>query len=195
MTEPNILTRSYPAELEIAGDGRTIEGRAVPYDETAEVEDAGVRYRERFEAGSFRRATRAPFRLVLLYEHRDGLGDIVGPGVSLEEKPDGLYGSWRAVQTRSGDEALGLIREGVLRGLSVGFRPLGPGRRDEDGTVVRTNCALDEVSLTRTPAFESALVTSVRSAPQAWNLPEELRPHELDPELEERLRALGLRGE
>jgi len=189
VTNPEVLVRAYPADLEV-GDGRTIEGRAVPYGETAEVIDPdGRRYRERFEAGSFKRSTRAPFRHVLLYEHRDGMLDIVGPAVSLEERSDGLYGSWRAVEGPIGDQALSLVREDVLRGLSVGFRPLGPGRRDEDGTLVRTSCHLDEVSLTRAPAFESALVLAVRSAPP----PEILRPIERDEDLEERLRKLGIR--
>lgn len=192
MTEPEILTRSYPTELEL-GDGRSIEGRAVPYGETAEVIDPnGYRYREGFEAGAFRRSARAPFRLVLLYEHRDGMLDIVGPGQSLEERSDGLYGSWRALEGAVGDQALELVRSGLVRGLSIGFRPIA-ARRAEDGVLWRTSCHLDEVSLTRSPAFERALVTAVRSAPPP-ELEEVLRPLQRDEGLEERLRALGVRS-
>lgn len=195
MSETQTLTRAYPATLAV-GDGRTIEGRAVPYGEVAEVVDPnGHRYREGFEAGAFRRAVRAAAARrepVLLYEHRDGMLDIVGPAVALEERSDGLYGAWRAIEGAVGDQALGLIREGILPGLSVGFRPLGPGRRGEDGTLWRTSCQLDEVSLTRAPAFTKALVMAVRSAP-----PEELREVlealNRDPELDARLKALGLR--
>lgn len=189
MTETEILRRSYPAELE-AGDGRTLEGLAVPYGVSAEVEDSGRRYRERFEAGAFQRATRAANRLELLVEHRDnGPTDPVGLGLAFEERPDGLYGSWRVYDGPIGDHVLERVKGGALRGLSVGFRPLGPGRREEDGTLVRTACHLDEVSLTRSAAYAKALVTSVRSAP-----PEEiLQAVEVDEELEERLRKLGLR--
>lgn len=190
MTESETLHRSYPAELEVL-DGRTIEGMAVPYGVAAEVEDNGRRYREAFEAGAFKRATRAPTRLELLVEHRDASPlDPVGLGLAFEEKPDGLFGTWRVYDGAVGDHVLERVKGGALRGLSVGFRPLGPGRREEDGTLVRTSCHLDEVSLTRSPAFARALVTAVRSRPPS-ELDEELRKSELDPELEARLRALG----
>ena len=193
MTETEILRRSYAAELE-AGDGRTLDGLAVPYGVPADVEDFGKRYRERFEAGAFARATRAPQRLELLVEHRDnGPIDAVGIGTSFEEKTDGLYGSWRIYDGAIGDHVLERVKGGALRGLSVGFRPLGPGRRDEDGTLVRTACHLEEVSLTRSAAYAKALVTSVRSAPDPAELDELVRPLVEDEELEERLRKLGLR--
>lgn len=189
MTENEILRRSFPADLE-AGDGRTVEGLAVPYGVAADVESYGVRHRERFEAGAFLRATRAANRLELLVEHRDdGPIDAVGVGVSFEEKPDGLFGSWRIYDGAIGDHVLERVKGGALRGLSVGFRPLGPGRRDEDGTLVRTACHLDEVSLTRSPAYEKALISAVRSAPDA-EIEEILRPLERDETFEERLRKL-----
>jgi HK97 family phage prohead protease len=197
VTETEILHRSYTAELE-SGDGRTIDGLAVPYGVAAEVADelpTGTRrYRERFEAGAFQRATRAPQRLELLVEHRDnGPIDAVGIGVAFEERPDGLHGSWRIYDGAIGDHVLERVKGGALRGLSIGFRPLGPGRRDEDGTLVRTACHLDETSLTREPAYGKAVVTAVRSAPALEELEELLRPREEDEELEERLRRLGLR--
>jgi HK97 family phage prohead protease len=192
VTETELLRRSYPAELS-AGDGRTLEGLAVPYGVAADVEDFGRRYRERFEPGAFARATRAPGRLELLVEHRDASPlDPVGIGVAFEETSAGLVGSWRVYDGAIGDHVLERVKGGALRGLSVGFRPLGPGRRDEDGTLVRTACHLEEVSLTRQPAYGKALVTAVRSAPEP-ELEELLRPLEEDSELEERLRKIGLR--
>jgi Escherichia/Staphylococcus phage prohead protease len=192
MTGTEVLRRSFAAELAASGgDGRTIEGRAVPYNERALVVDPdGKRYVEGFVAGAFRRSTRAPQRLVLLYEHGSGILDVVGPAVALEERPDGLFGSWRAIDGAVGDQALSLVRAGVLTGLSVGFRPLGPGRRDDDGTLWRTACHLDEVSLTRSPAFAGAVVTAVRSLPDELAAP--LERVERSSELDERLRALGL---
>jgi HK97 family phage prohead protease len=189
VTETEILRRSYPAELE-AGDGRTLEGLAVPYGVVADVEDFGRRYRETFEPGAFQRATRAANRLELLVEHRDGSPiDPVGMGIAFEETEAGLRGSWRIYDGPIGDHTLERVKGGALRGLSIGFRPLGPGRRLEDGTLVRTACHLDEVSLTRSPAYAKALVTAVRSAPEP-ELEELLRPIERDEELEERLRKL-----
>lgn len=191
MTETEILTRSFPAEIE-AGDGRTVEGLAVPYGVPADVEDFGKRYREVFEPGSFKRATTAANRLELLVEHRDDSLGVAGIGVSMEERTDGLHGSWRIYDGALGDLTLERVKAGALHGLSVGFRPLGPGRRLEDGTLVRTACHLEEVSLTRSPAYSKALVTAVRSAPNPDDLEEILRPLEADEDLEERLRKLGI---
>lgn len=191
MTENEILRRSFPAELE-AGDGRTLEGLAVPYGVPAEVQDRDRRYRESFEAGAFQRATRAANRLELLVEHRDdGPIDAVGVGLAFEERTEGLWGSWRIYDGAIGDHVLERVKGGALRGLSVGFRPLGPGRRTEDGTLVRTACHLDEVSLTRSPAYAKALVASLRSAPDLAELEEILRPLERDESLDERIRRLG----
>jgi Escherichia/Staphylococcus phage prohead protease len=193
VTENEILHRSYDVELE-AGEGRTVEGKAVPYGEVAEVVSYGKRHRESFEAGAFRRATRSFGRMELLVEHRDESAiDAIGVGISAEEREDGLYGSWRIYDGAIGDHVLERVQGGALRGLSIGFRPLGPGRRLEDGTLVRTACHLDEVSLTRAAAYLSAVVTAVRSAPEV-ELDELVRPLVEDEELEERLRKLGLRG-
>ena len=191
MTETEILRRSFPADVE-AAEGRTLEGLAVPYGVPAEVEDFGRRYREVFEPGSFQRATRAANRLELLVEHRDDSLGVAGIGVSMEERDDGLHGAWRVYDGALGDLTLERVKAGALHGLSVGFRPLGPGRRLEDGTLVRTACHLEEVSLTRSPAYAKALVTAVRSAPSPEDLEEIVRPLVVDEDLEERLRRLGI---
>lgn len=179
----DMLVRSFDAEMTVA-DGRTIVGRAVPYGVAATVADhpGGPAYREMFDHGAFRRATRAPHHVVMRHEHGGTLLDMVGRAMTLEERDDGLYGEWRALDGAVGDQALALIDAGILRGLSVSFRPLGPGRRETDGTVVRTSCHLDEVSLTRTPAYTGAEVMSVRTR---------LAGPERDAALDERLRRLG----
>ena len=64
--------------------------------------------------------------------------------------------------TRDGDEALELVKDGVVDGFSVGFRGLKHNLA-KDGVVERTEVALHEVSLTPFPAYPGALVAGVRS--------------------------------
>lgn len=184
MTEPQTLHRTFQAELIEESDGRTLFGRCVPYDTVARVVDPGFPpYEEAFAFGAFRRAVKAPQRVLLRFEHRDGLLDVAGYGVAMEEKPDGLYGSFRALDSAAGEQALALHRAGVLGHFSVGFHPIGNGRRRE-GVVVRTHCHLDEVSLCREGAYPG-----VEAAVRAGQVVPLLRPSR-DPALDSRLATL-----
>jgi len=178
------LHRTFPVELIEETDGRTLFGRCVPYDTVARVQDPGrPPYEEAFAFGAFRRAVKAPQRVLLRFEHREGLLDVAGYGTKMEERPDGLYGSFRALDSPAGEQALALHRAGVLGFFSIGFVPIGNGRRDT-GVRVRTHCHLDEVSLCREGAYPG-VEASVRAATLATFA----RP-ERDTALDNRLAAL-----
>jgi HK97 family phage prohead protease len=179
------LLRTFAGDLE-AGDGRTIVGRAVPFDEVAEVSDdqGATTYRESFAHGAFSRAARAPHRVELTHEHDVGLFGTIGKGVELEERDDGLYGVFRVFEGAAGDQALTLVREGITRGLSIVAIALSPGKR-RGGVLVRTSVALQAVGLCRRPAYDRAEVLAVRSA---FDRETPRRNVELD----ERLAALGI---
>lgn len=191
MTE-EVFRRTFPLRLERSGDGRTLEGCCVPYGEAAKVTDDGVTtYYEVFEPGAFTRNLKAADRVELRYEHGSGMLDIVGRAMELSEEASGLYGSFRVFDGYVGDHALQLVEEGVLPGLSVGFitKRRGPTKVTSEGTVIRDHCHLAEVSLTRKPAYDRAVVTAVRSATvmrQAFELPP------VEDEQLERLRAVGV---
>ena len=182
------LTRTFTAELDEDGDGRTIVGRCVPFDTPATVSDPPDfrEYQELFRAGAFRSATRAPNRVLLDFEHDQGIGGILGHGVELEERPDGLHGSFRVLDHPDGDKALDMVRKRILDGFSVDFRPLrslrGPG-----GHVERLRVQLNRVSLCRISlaAYQGAQVMAVRTRPE----PEPVR---FDPALVVRLERLEI---
>jgi HK97 family phage prohead protease len=174
-TEPRelLIVRAYAGPLETT-DGRTIVGRCVPFDVPAMVADAdGVPYREIWRAGAFRRVVRGAGRVLLNYEHRDGLVDTIGPAIELEERPDGLHGTFRAMNGVPGDQALELIRSGAVTGLSVQAVVSVPHSRVlDDGTVERSLAKrLEHVALTGVPAYHDATVTAVRSAPDELGAP------------------------
>ena len=188
MDETPILHRFITAELEPTDDGRTLVGRCVPYDQAAPVVDPdGAAYSEMFVRGAFLRATKAPNRVWLRFEHRIGLMEQLGRGQSFEEREDGLYGTLRVAKGSVGDHALSLVADGMLTGLSVGFRPLEERRRVANGVVIRRRCHLEEVSLVTEPAYAGAGVTEVRAARPATQA---LRPAR-NMLLDERLRTLG----
>ena len=152
-------------ELRDTGDGRTLVGRAVPYNV---IGDLG-RFQERFLPGVFARQVGSQqFGQIKLYDAHttrlDGRHPI-GKTVNLSEQPDGLYGQWRVHDTSAGEDALKLVRAGEVTGLSVGFRAQGGGsRRADDGVIDRVSAHLDHVSLTHEPVYGDAKVLSVRSA-------------------------------
>lgn len=163
---PDTLTRSFTPELEIrsaskGGDGRTIEGLAVPY---------GVRQRitpdlvESFARGAFNAQLTAAHRVKFARDHPVLGGTIIGRAVELRDDTAGLWGAWRVSATQAGDEALELARDGVLDELSVGFHER-QNRRLPDGTIERVKAHLVEVSLVMQGAYgREALVSAVREA-------------------------------
>ncbi len=146
------LHRAAPLELvDEEGDGRTLTGRVVPYNVVASVADPPTYqpYLESFAPGAFRSQLSAANRIDVLlnYEHRQGISDIVGRGVSLDERPDGLYGTFRMLSHADGDKALELYHAGVLRGLSTEFAVRKS--KTVDGVVQRTDARIGNVALCR----------------------------------------------
>jgi uncharacterized protein len=172
MTQSDLtIMRAYAAELELA-DGRTIVGRCLPYGEPAQVCDqlpdgtVSAPYFEVVKAGACKAICRAPGRVLLNYEHRGGLLDQAGSCVDLTERDDGLWSTFRALSSPSGDQALELIRSGAVTGLSVEAIATAAGsRRLPDGTVERHRLKqLRHVALVAQPAYAGAGVTALRSA-------------------------------
>lgn len=92
----------------------------------------------------------------LRYEH----GETVGGLIAKDLRDDGLYGTFKVSETRTGNDVLALARDGNV-GLSVGFVPIES--RMEGRTKVQTRIDLREVSVVGMPAYPGAEVTAVRS--------------------------------
>ena len=137
---------------EDSGDGRTIEGRIVPYNETITLGDS----QERFVRGVF--ADTNPEDVVLLWQH--DTTQPIGRMSALTETDDGGYGTFRMADTDRAREALSLTRDGIARGLSVGFMSMLSRRKA--GVREHTKAKLMEVSVVTFPAFPTAGVLAVR---------------------------------
>lgn len=160
-----IRDRTYAVDLEIRGDGRTVYGIAVPFDQVARVNDGRGPYDEVFRMGAFRETiiNRSGARVKLMANH-DAKRFPVGRATSLREDPAGLVGEFHVSATRDGDEALELVRDGVLDSFSVGFTPV-KHQRNREGVVERLAVALREVSVVAFPAYAGAAIAGVRLDP------------------------------
>lgn len=142
---------------------RTVFGTLVPFGQTVTVDDGWGEYRERFEFGAFARSIRERGAKVRLFRVHDAARNLpIGRAVSLSEERDGLHGSFLLGDTREADEALSLVRSGIVDAFSISFRPIR--HREEAGVTVRTEVALVEVSLVGVPAYSGAEIAGVRSA-------------------------------
>lgn len=193
--ERPLLRRTFAAHLE-TGDGRTVDVRIVPYGERITHNDGlggvprGVDYQEEWMPGAFDHQLNAAHRVVANFEHQPGIGGIVGKGVALRSQPDGFHGSFRILDGPDGDKTLQLIREDVLDGVSLEARPVKTVR-SHDGVMQRVKANLVAVAFTRFAAFSGARVLAVREEADVV-IDEALLPIEMDPELVERCRRLGL---
>ena len=198
---PDVAVRRYSAAL-TPGDGRTIDLRIVPYGERIEANDGlggvprGVRYVEEFVSGVFDHVLNAANRVLLDFEHGDRVEDIVGRGISVEDRADGFHAAFRMLETSAGETALALVNEGVLTGASVECR-FQRSLRGADGVVRRVKAKLVKVALCREPAYPGAVVLGVRTSDTIEPDPiiefaPELKPLAFDPDLARRIAALGI---
>ena len=132
---------------------------------------------EMFSRGAFADTVPGNVRLMgLEHEASIGLGQNgepqmiripVGKGMSLDERDDAAYMTFRVAQTARGDEVLALAQEGIASGVSIEFAevPNGSpietrsGRRLKNHQRVR----LTGASTTYQPAYEDAVVMAVRT--------------------------------
>ena len=198
LEQEQTIRRTFSAEL-TPGDGRTVDCRIVPYGERIQHDDGlggvpkGMPYTEEWAAGAFTHQLKAANRVLANVEHQEGLAGIVGHGLALIERHDGLYGSFKMHENSDGDKALLLIKEGVMDTVSLEARPQKTVRTRE-GVVRRVKAHLEAVAFARFGAYPSAAVLAVRERAtfDEEELPEELQPTEMDAETVERCRRLGL---
>lgn len=173
MTDPQTLirpgdpfVRTFEPLLEVrsaakGGDGRTIDGIAVPFLRRQRIDSTLV---EQFAPGAFDHQLANPSRVVFTRDHMAHGGTLIGRAMELRNDAAGLWGSWRVSATTAGDETLALVADGVLTELSVGFRA-GRDHVEPDGTVTRVRADLREVSVVLAGAYgEAAQIMAVRSA-------------------------------
>lgn len=162
--DASVLRRTAPPDLSTRNDGRTIYGIIVPFDREARVNDGWGPYTEVIRYGAFTKTIREQGDRCKLCLNHDKTNRLpVGRATSMREEKQGVYGEFRVSTTRDGDDALALVRDGVVDAFSVGMIPVKE-REATPGYVERTEVKMTETSLVGFPAYESARIAGIRSA-------------------------------
>jgi HK97 family phage prohead protease len=200
--KPELIIRSFEAQLHETSEERIVEGRIVPYNVPARVSDPGGpgAYDEEFLPGAFStflRGADAGRKVLLDFEHYGAINDLmlsgrsmsgtIGHSEELDERDDGLYGRFRVLNGPDGDKALELVKAKVLTGFSAAFQPLR-SLRSAKGVVQRARAHLDGVALCRVGSWPGAEVLAVRTP----IIEPEQAPLDFDPELALRLQKYEL---
>lgn len=197
--ERAVAIRRFDVEIE-AGSGRTVSLRIAPFGEVATSADGlgglprGVPYQEELMPGLYDKQIRAANRVLLNFEHQEGIAGIIGHGLALRAASDGYHGDFRIQETPDGEKALDLVRNGVLGGASVESYWL-KSVRTASGVIQRVKAHLEAVALCRQGAYPSAVVTGLRTdeLEDEIIMDEALLPVGIDPEIAERCRRLGVK--
>jgi len=103
-------------------------------------------------------------RIKVLWQH----SEPIGMPQKMYEDEYGLYVEGKISKTQLGDEALELMRDGVVDRMSIGFMiPANKSDYDDDGIRHIREVKLLEFSPVTFPANEAAIITSVKSIEQA----------------------------
>lgn len=155
-----LLTRAF--EVRSADlDERTVTGIAVPWETPVKIRDwwIGETYFEQIARGAVVESDDAK----LYAEH----ATIIGRVISHRDTDEGWEITARISETARGNDVYALLRDGALDRFSIGFEALEhvESRDDDDVlTVTRTKIRVREVSVVPFPAYDTAKVSSVRSA-------------------------------
>ena len=131
---------------------RTLAGVAVEYNVEATVSDG---QKVKFAPGSLPLEGKKP-KMYLYHDSSQPIGIVS----AREQVGDTVLFEARISETRAGDEALQLAKDGVLDAVSVGILPV-EFSFDEAGTMIITKADWQELSLLPFGAFENAKVENV----------------------------------
>jgi HK97 family phage prohead protease len=139
-------------------DARTFEGYAAAYGNVDSDNDV-------IEQNAFAKSIKEGFpagRIKVLWQHKADMP--IGMPVEMREDSKGLWVKSRISKTAKGDEAIELMRDGVIDRMSVGFSiPAGKSQIAKDGTRHIYEGKLFEYSIVTWPANDQAIITGVKT--------------------------------
>jgi HK97 family phage prohead protease len=177
------LHRLEIRETALAADGSEIAGIAVPWDQQIEIYPG---MREQVAAGAVDPA--AVVGIPLLWRHSEPIGRVT----AARSDETGLHISARISDTSLGRDALTLVADDAVSGLSIGFVSSERDVREagDERLITHTAIEIRELSVTPLPAYPAARITGMREE----SLPQRESTAMLDDSpLDARLDALSVR--
>jgi phage head maturation protease len=168
----HLIQRSLPvSDVRVDEGGRHVTVRLLTYGREYHVSDDGAStYVERWRPAAFRRSFGPPHwqDVPLTYEH-DALFATralpVGVATRGWEEGDSVLLSGSVSRTSMGDDLLTLLRDGVIRGVSIEARTFG--QTPLVGGVEYHQGQLRRVAFTTLPQYDDAELVALRSEPPA----------------------------
>ena len=169
-------TRSFAVEeweIRSDSDGRTVEGRVIPYNEVVTIRDMDatgqiIEFREQFLKGSClamaqacEKRRNASFIAYLLDHNETSLSHRIGYAQWIRDAKDGGYAGFRLYPGPDLEKIQAMLRESHT-GLSVKFADTRPPKL-VDGIVSRVQVHIDHVAATADPAYTGAQVLAMRN--------------------------------
>lgn len=162
------------AEFAIRDDGRTLDGRIVPYGEVASIVELDqetnqvVRYQEQFlrhslaaMAQGFKARSGKGLHVPFLIDHNDSFQNLIGHAVELDSRDDGAYATFRLYDDTNIVKIRSILNESHT-GLSIAFKDTREPKL-LDGVVSRVQVFVGHVAATPSPAYATAGISSMRS--------------------------------
>lgn len=138
---------------DVATEERTFTGYAAAYGN--EDSDGDI-----IEMGAFADSIKANGdKIKILWQHKSA--EPIGVPLEMREDENGLFVKGKISKTARGDEALELMRDGVVSAMSVGFI-INEADYDEEGRRRIKSGRLMEFSLVTFPANDQAVIQSVK---------------------------------
>jgi hypothetical protein len=185
MTETELLpkgsgTRFIPCDgFSLRDDGRSIEGRIVPYDQVATVvepDESGklVKYQEQFLRGSLAGMAqgfkaRGMLDIPLLLGHNEEFNSRIGFATGMESREDGAWASFRIYDDSNLVKIQSMLRESHT-GLSIAFKDTRQPKL-VNGVVSRVQVFVGHVAATPVPTYAGAGITAIRAADDSQEAP------------------------
>jgi len=147
------MERAFELEVKtVAEQEGTFEGVASTYGGEPDA------YGDVVDVGAFQRTLSAGKEIPLLWMHKDPIGVV-----ELKDTAHGLLAKGKlTLSVQQAREALALMRDNAVRGLSIGYQTIKS--KYVEGVRHLQEVRLWEVSLTPVPANSNAVVTAVKSA-------------------------------
>ena len=172
-----MMQRSFSIDewhLRSDNDGRTVEGRIVPYMEPADIVERDTdtggwkEYKEQFLPRSCLAMSQVIHRrgngafIAFLMDHEEHDFDAkIGYAANLEDREDGGWATFRLYQSRDIEKVTCMLNESH-RGLSINFADVKPPKMI-DGVVSHVQVHIDHVAATPTPCYAGAGIRGIRA--------------------------------
>lgn len=153
---PTLRVATATLQFAVDRERRTISGLLVPYG----VPGRSMGQWWQFSQGTLTYSDVSRVKLWVMHDPERA----VGMATMLDDREDGLYGTFQIARGEAGDEALTMAEDGVWDGFSVGVGQGGKYRRDRNGVNHAVSMPLMETSLTPVPVFDDARVHSVAAS-------------------------------